>query len=239
MKKVFSWPALLLLLVIVTTSCTKENSCIRGNNDIATETMELPSFEGIDFRLPGNVRVIKGVQPSIVIKASDNHIDLIRAEVRSGDLVIDTDNRCLRNTKIDITVTTPSFNYLRVAGSGDMVTDAFTVSNAKLKVDGSGSINADVTGEEIEATISGSGDIQLAGSAENFKPIISGSGDIKAYNLTSKDVQARISGSGKIQTRVSGKLNATIAGSGDVYYKGNPTSINTSISGSGRVAKGD
>ena len=237
MKKVFSWPGLLLLLVIVTTSCTKENSCIRGNSDIATESKELPAFEGIDFRLPGNVRVVKGTQPSIVIKASDNHIDIIRAEVRSGDLVIDTDNRCLRNTKIDIIVTTPTFNYLRVAGSGDMITDAFTVNNVAMKVDGSGSINANVMGEEVEATISGSGNIQLEGEAENFKPIISGSGDIKAYNLLSKDVQARISGSGKIQTRLSGRLIATIAGSGDVYYRGNPTGITTSISGSGKVVK--
>jgi hypothetical protein len=239
MKRVFSWPGVLLLLVIVTTSCTKENSCIRGNNDIVTETINLPVFEGIDFRLPGNVRVVKGTQPSIVIKASDNHIDIIRAEVRSGDLVIDTDNRCLRNTKIDITITTPTFNYLRVAGSGDMVTEAFTVTDAELKVDGSGSISATLSGNEIEATISGSGDIQLAGTAENFKPVISGSGDIKAYNLPSKNVQARISGSGKIQTRLSGRLDATIAGSGDVYYKGNPTAINTSISGSGKVVKED
>ena len=35
------------------------------------------------------------------------------------------------------------------------------------------------------------------------------------------------------------KLDVTIAGSGNVYYKGTPTSVNTIIAGSGRLIPGN
>ena len=240
MKSKISWPGLVLLLVIFTASCSKENQCIRGNSDISTQTVNLSSFEGVDFRLAGYVQVVKGTAPSVTIRASDNHIDLIRAQVRGSNLVIDTDNRCLKNTKIEITVTTPTLNFLRVAGSGDIVSaDGFTADEWSLRVDGSGTINAKTLGGEVDAHISGSGDIQLQGTAESFIPTISGSGSIKAYALTAEEVAARISGSGNIQTTATKKLNVTISGSGNVRYKGSPTTVNTSISGSGKLIKAD
>lgn len=240
MKSKFSWPALLLLLVIFSASCSKEYPCVRGSSQITTQSFNLSNFEGVDFRLPGAVQVVKGSSPSVTIKASDNHIGIIRAQVRGNNLVIDTDNRCLKSTKIEITVTTPSLNFLRVAGSGDLVSsDDFTADEWELRVDGSGSITANVSGDEADAHISGSGNIQAQGSANRFTPTISGSGDIKAFDLTAKEVSARISGSGNIQTKATEKLNVTISGSGNVRYKGSPTSVNTSISGSGKLIKAD
>ena len=240
MKKIFSWPGLLMLLVITISACTKENQCIRGNSHTTSQTLKPAAFEGIDLRLPAHVQVVKTNEHSVVISASDNHIGLIRAYVEGDNLIIDTDNKCLKNTNINITITTPAVNYLRVAGSGDMIlTDPFTAFASELKVDGSGSIRANLSGDNITATISGSGTIQLQGEVKNFNPVISGSGDVKAYSLTAQKVQARISGSGKIQTTATEQLDVTIAGSGDVFYKGHPAAINTNISGSGRLVKAD
>jgi len=229
-----------LLLLLATASCTKENRCVRGSSDIATETTDLTTFEGVDFRLPGVVQIVKGTEYSVTVKASDNHIGLIRTQVRGNKLVIDTDNRCLKNTKIQITVTTPELSFLRVAGSGDIFSaDNFTAANWELRVDGSGSIEANTFGGEVDANISGSGDIALRGTVENFSPTISGSGSIKAFALVAEEVSARISGSGNIQTTAAEKLNVTISGSGNVRYKGSPASVNTTISGSGKLIKAD
>ena len=240
MKLKFSWPALLLLLVITFASCSKEYPCVRGSNHLTTQNFNLTVFEGVDFRLPGSVQVVKGTQSSVTIKASDNHVGIIRAYVVGNNLVIDTDNRCLKNTNIEITVTTPSLNYLRVAGSGYLVSsDDFTADEWELRVDGSGTVSAQTNGGIVNANVSGSGTIQLEGSVEEFKPVISGSGDIKGYHLLAENVEARISGSGKIQTTVSQLLKVNISGSGDVFYKGNPTTVNTAISGSGKLVKTD
>lgn len=239
MKLKHSWLAL-LLLAITFASCSKEYPCVRGSNHTTTQSINLTSFEGVDFRLPGHVQVVKGNTHSVSIKASDNHIGIIRAQVRGNNLVIDTDNRCLKNTTIEITVTTPSLKFLRVAGSGNIVSmDDFTSDEWELRVDGSGSVTAKTNGNKLAANVSGSGMIQLQGSIDDFSPVISGSGDIKAYNLAAENVEARISGSGKIQTTVSQLLEVTISGSGDVFYKGNPAAVNTSISGSGRLVKAD
>ncbi len=53
-------------------------------------------------------------------------------------------------------------------------------------------------------------------------------------SLKGKSAYTNTSGSGSIKLQVSDNLNVTIAGSGSVFYVGNPI-ITTKISGSGTV----
>ena len=45
-----------------------------------------------------------------------------------------------------------------------------------------------------------------------------------------------VSGSGNARVYASGSLNATISGSGNVGYSGNPANVEKDISGSGEIS---
>jgi hypothetical protein len=64
---------------------------------------------------------------------------------------------------------------------------------------------------------------------------IAGSGSIKAYELNTNILFATVTGSGNIRSTVNNKIKATVVGSGSVYYKGNPTYIDSNSIGSGDV----
>ena len=58
-----------------------------------------------------------------------------------------------------------------------------------------------------------------------------------AEEFVAKDYNISISGSGRATINLEGELDVRISGSGNVYYKGNPTGVNSSTSGSGKVRR--
>jgi hypothetical protein len=75
------------------------------------------------------------------------------------------------------------------------------------------------------------------GSADAANIGQSGSGAFEALELMAGNVKVGKSGSGSTSIGVTGELIVGSSGSGNVYYKGNPTSQKISSSGSSKVIK--
>lgn len=146
---------------------------------------------------------------------------------------------------------------LKVSGSGNLTVQAN--ASGELEADISGSGNIDVKGKSksfdsdmsgsgnltmsatvtnhMDLSISGSGKIVADGSSESVKVSISGSGKVLAADFNTKTCNVVIAGSGDIEIGVQEELDANIAGSGSVSYRGNPSKINSHSAGSGKVRK--
>jgi len=210
--------------------------CPRADGPIVTERIEMASFTGIDLEIAGEVYIRQGNEQIVEIEAPVEIIDEMEFDVRNDTWEIETD-RCLRYDGDDlrIFITLPYLDYLRISGSGDIISEnVFLIDDLEAQISGSGIIDVAVEADDIFARISGSGDMLLEGSADDLDFEINGSGDIKAFNLLANSADVNITGSGDVEVNVSDELNVRISGSGDVLYRGNPR-IDTRISGSGRV----
>ncbi len=154
---------------------------------------------------------------------SENTIEGMDFEIYingSGDVELDLDVKSLET---------------EINGSGDVEVSGVQ-GNFELLVAGSGDFSAeDLRLSECHVRINGSGDVKLEGSADQLFINQSASGDVNMYSLTAGDVEATASGSGDIVVYVTGRLKARLSGSGDLTYKGDPTSVDVSASGSGEV----
>ncbi len=139
--------------------------------------------------------------------------------------------------QIKVYVSVRNLEGLYLSGSGDVVGSGITAKNFKASIAGSGDMDVEVDARNIEAKIAGSGDMELRGSTGDFDISIAGSGNVEAFGLNSKHCEIKIAGSGDCQVNVSESLEVKINGSGNVLYKGNPSNVNKSISGSGNVDK--
>lgn len=210
--------------------------CVDANGSVVSEELNVSSFRGIELRISGKVYVKQGNIQRVVIEAPRRLIEELDLGVRDGVWEIETD-RCVRYDDDDlrIFITVPDIRSLRVAGSGDIISDnTLVIDDLDLSISGSGTIDAAVDADDINAKISGSGDIYLEGVADVLDFIVSGSGDYRTFNLDARAAKISISGSGDAEVRVSNNLDVRISGSGDVRYKGNP-SVNAQVSGSGKV----
>ena len=113
----------------------------------------------------------------------------------------------VKNKNIEAVVTFPALGGMRISGSGKMVAANFVSTN-------------------LTASINESGYIFVGSSQYNTASYsINGSGDIAAGNTEVAEANTHISGSGSIEVKASIKLKASIAGSGNIYYLGNPTTV--------------
>ena len=162
----------------------------------------------------------------------------------SGDLVGES-NFSVRD--LDLNVSGSGSMKLQIEASGEVEADVSGSGSLELKgssrgiesdISGSGRTVLDMTvNGEAEFSISGSGRIEARGKAKEVTTSISGSGRVMAADLETNRCKVRISGSGGMEIHVNDELDASITGSGSVGYRGNPSKVNGSSSGSGRVRK--
>jgi len=97
----------------------------------------------------------------------------------------------------------------------------------------------DIESEQVEIKVSGSSEVRLSGNTGQLVFDVSGSGYLNALQLKALVAEIQISGSADCKVHVESSLKANVSGSGRVSYSGNPSKVDTKISGSGNVSKVD
>jgi hypothetical protein len=206
-----------------------------------TENRTVSGFHGVYSGGSYDVFITIGGKESLRLEGDEEVIEKIETVVEDGILKIRNKNKFnfgWSNEKIRIYITAKSLDNLTMSGSGTMqVQSPLKSENFQAKISGSGSIKAQVTCSNLSGHISGSGEIYLSGSSKASSFSISGSGDINAKSLSTENTSVKISGSGSVTVDAREAIDASISGSGDVYYvSGNPH-VNMHKSGSGKVRK--
>jgi hypothetical protein len=244
--KHFNMKNLLLLLFpafVLFSSCRYiGGERVRGNGNITSEARTVTGFTGVKSYGSFDVYVSSGPQQSVKIEGEENLLPYIETKLEGNILKIDTkEGYWLRpRREMKIYVTSPSFNIVRLYGSGNIIGENQIRDPQKIElgISGSGDIKVNVNAPLVTAEISGSGNTILSGEARNFEGEVAGSGDIRAMDLKTEETKIEIAGSGNAGVTASQKLNVSVAGSGDVKYRGSPQ-VSSNIAGSGSVTKVD
>jgi hypothetical protein len=222
---------LILLLIIPFTACDLKE--FKGPQ--TSEIRKVEQFSGIHIYGPFEVLVDADFGSGIELTAPEDAMEFIRTETRQGILKIELDAEGYREPEMRLIIPETALSEIEIYGSGGFKGDRISSKNIKLRVFGSGDIQIPVETRSLDLEISGSGDIELIGAAESARLGIRGSGDIDLSEISLQDATANISGSGDIKLRVENRLEASISGSGDIAYAGNPKEIKRSVSGSGDI----
>ncbi len=236
MKKLIT---IIILLAFTTSINAQWFKRVKGNGNMITKTRSVGEYDKIVAGGSFDVKLIAGTEGKITIHIDENLLEYLITEVENDRLKLKWkkgSNISTRN-KILITVPFKDISGVTLSGSGDVFSEAtIKASDFKAILSGSGNMKLAVKSTYLSSRISGSGNIRLSGAADKLEYAISGSGNINGYELVSNEADVRISGSGGIKTNVTENLKARIAGSGNIYYKGNPKRQDTKVSGSGNVS---
>jgi hypothetical protein len=197
------------------------NSCnfnaIHGSGVAKTETRSVASFSKIELSGSPDVEVAVGPAASVEVTADDNILPILETKVENDTLKIDSKGSYNTRLGVKVKITLPTLEGVSVSGSG-----AIHVTGLKAG--------------ELEAGVTGSGDITLGGAVDRLRAQITGSGELQAGELGAKDVRITVTGSGDAAVRATEQLDASVTGSGDVRYSGNPPKVRKNVTGSGDIA---
>lgn len=206
--------AVLAALLSVPGCDGSDSSCIEGQGPLVSRTLELASFEGIDFQVAGKVSISQGDEQLVEVRARENMIDLLNTDILQGVWGIGF-RECVRDTgPVEVTITVPTLDSVALSGSGDII--------------------AELSTEAMATILSGTGNIELSGISPDHAITFSGSGQINAFELMTERTAITLSGSGNVEVSASEELGVVLSGVGDVFYKGNPV-LEVTVSGVGKV----
>ena len=205
----------------------------------------LSGFYAVNLAGPFDLYITHGATESVKVVAPAGVVIRVITEVNDGVLKVYTKHESWNwgnwwgsHKKIKVYVAFKNLNSINISGSGDVYfKDGIKTSALKLSISGSGDMLGRVDVRTLESSIYGSGDMKLSGTAENSTVRVVGSGDFTARNLVTVNSEVRVSGSGDAEINASEKIDAALAGSGDVHYTGTAKNISSSKSGSGDISR--
>jgi hypothetical protein len=236
-----TWFLILVGIALVFTwSCQNicsDNDSIYGSGVVVEEIREVASFHSVEIRGSCDFYVVKGATQELRVITDDNILPLILTWIRhDGTLIVESKGSYSSSAGVKVYASMIEIRGFGIAGSGSIFGESpFSPRELNLAIAGSGNIHMNVRAHKIWSSIAGSGNIHLAGKAEYHNITIAGSGSVEALDLLVSCYDIQIPGSGECRIHVEDVLNVVIAGSGNVYYRGYPSSINTTVVGSGDV----
>ncbi|MFY1111433.1 MAG: head GIN domain-containing protein [Methanosarcinaceae archaeon] len=238
----FLLPGILILILaaVMAGSGCAAYECEPGSGNVEEENRNVEPYHSVDSQVSGDIFVKQDGGSSLVIEAEDNLLPLLETSVENGVLVIRA-KKCIRPLKpIKVYAGMEEVRSLSLSGSGDITgTTPIDSENLELAIIGSGDIEMEVNASSLKSQVSGSGDFLLEGDAATHEIEIDGSGDVDALGLRTEVTRVRIYGSGDAKVYTDREMDVEIAGSGSVYYWGEPEKFNTQVSGSGKIEKID
>lgn len=190
-----------------------------------------------DLSVYGSADVHFSSDTSYIIRVSapENWMSGIYTTVNNGRLKIEQDSHTdWFWGKVNIYISHTVYDEIYLSGSGD-VDGSSAMQFSSFSHYGSGDVALTVNSNTVDLINQGSGDIYFNGAVPQLSIQLKGSGDLNFKDLNTVKSTITSTGSGDIRISVSDTLTVSITGSGDVYYWGTPSVLQSNITGSGQL----
>ena len=214
------WCRIVLVLIAMAMLAACGSNQVTGDGKTVTKTRAVQQFNQIKISGAYRVKITQGTQPSLSITTDSNIIPLVITKVTGQQLLINNKaGVSFRLTEpVLIQIVVKDLNQVVASGANALTISKLNTEN--LKLDTSGSVQAN-----------------LSGKVENLDMQVAGSGNINAIHLVAETVKIRLMGSGNVTVNATDKLDTKITGNGTIQYSGDPANVNQSIVGSGTLER--
>ncbi|HRD51330.1 MAG TPA: head GIN domain-containing protein [Flavobacteriales bacterium] len=237
---------LLPFLVVALAGCQREqlDDCITTTGAMRTETRELQAFDAIEIEDRIDLVLEERAAGSVAVEGGANLLGQVITEVKDGTLHISNNMRCrwVRSFKPRITVHAPLSNLCRMTlrGTGDVrCTDTLRCDYFLLEqwgAEGSTELKVNLSRLDI-ALHTGAGDALITGRCDEANLYSGIMAPIDASGLRASIVRVNNSSVADFRCWAMDALDAQVRSVGDVYYRGDPPNVQSTIVGSGRLIK--
>jgi len=238
---------LLVVLLFIAGSCSQDDGfeCLKSTGEIKRENRYVSPFHYIEVH--DNINLIltqDTLVNSIEVEAGENLLSGIRTSSEKGHLVIQNENRCdwLRrfDVPVNVYITFSSLDSLVFRAAGDL---SFTTpwQNDSIQFDvweGAGRI--DIRLEVFKSRIYvhyGVASVMLSGYSQVSYISNKGYGPVDALGLETKFTYMSTQSPNDCFISVINELGVSILNIGNVFYKGDPSSIDLETTSSGKLIR--
>lgn len=240
MRKFYTGLVLFITAIGASGLSSCRTGCVHGSGNRIIKTRKVSGFTKLDVQGGYVVNLKQDSSGIMTITADDNLMDYIRSSVEDNTLHIFSRKNFCNKGPIVINIGISKLEELKGAGAVEFNTDT-KINTQDLAIDlaGAGRVTLDLNAAKVSTTGSGSTEVNLKGQATSHTVNFTGSGKLNALDFVVSDYDIETTGASDCQINVLRKLTVNSTGSSDVEYRGNPSNVNTSKTGSSTVKKID
>jgi hypothetical protein len=238
----FRYVSTVLALCFFFSTCKKENECdcFKRTGDIIRDTRHLWGFDELLIQDNVNVFIIQDSVFEVTVEAGENIAPLITTEVVGTTLVCRNKNRCnfTRSYKkpLNIYIHMPLITQIESSGTGNVKSlNTIETPAIYLKTISSGNTELTLNTPKLTTSMHGSADLTLYGTALGHECDTGGSGFLNAAGLHTKYTYLHSATLGLCYIYVTDLVICKLDQKGDIFCYGNPKTVNTTSSSSGRL----
>ena len=228
-------------------SCKKENmcDCVKSSGTHMATYRNVAGFNCIELKDKMDLYITQDSVFEVRVEAGENLQSLIKTELDGETLKVFNNNRCnwVRgyNEKIKVYISAPYFKYLLNSGIGNIESiNTITQGLITFRTGSSGDITLSVNTGTIRASAHGNGDIYLSGTTNSLENDYTGTNYLYASDLHVANyiyLHSVSIGKSYINAPQNGLMDIVIDQSGNIYYTGNPSTINLTKNSTGDLIK--
>jgi hypothetical protein len=231
----------LILFPILLLSCNKDG-CSFSSGTIENQSRNLSSFNEIILYDRINLILKEDSIQTLTVATNNNLLNGIKTDVTDSILTIRNENHCtlLANPdqQVNVYISMSQLHQITYYGAGHVQSvntfhaDQFTVDSWY----GTGTIKMSILTNRLNAYIrNNNAQLTFTGQSNSTYIYCADEGSIDMFQLSSINLWLNQRSIRDIDVNVSGLLNADIVYKGNVFYKGNPLTIDSLITNSGRL----
>ncbi len=236
-----------IIWLFVFASCKKESmcDCVKSTGSTNVIYRDIKDFKCIYLTDKMDLYLTQGSEYEVRVEAGENLQKLIKTELDGETLKVFNSNRCnwVRGYKhkIKVYVTAPYFKHLKHGGLGVIESlNTIVQDTIFLRTENSGDFKLDVSTYRVVTSAHGNGDMYLSGETDLLESYYYGTNFLYANALKVNSYLFLTSyslGHAHINAPENGLMDIRINRAGNVYYKGNPNTINLTRNGKGNLIK--
>jgi len=214
--------------------------------DENAEQRQVENFTAIEVSGSMQVYLAQGSENALAVSAGHvKYNSKIKTEVKNGTLRISVDGGVWNgmgwtDRKLTAYVTVKELKKIDISGASVIaISETFSADVLKIDVSGASEIKGNLALSTLNIDISGASVVRFTGKVANALISASGASRFNSYNLVSEMCKADASGAASIQLTATSALSANASGGANIYYKGNPTTINVHSSAGASIKKRD
>ena len=234
---------LFLLTMLALVGCDNPDAfdCVKKSGTVTEEEIVMDEFEKVHIYDGLQLNLVYGEARKVTIRGGENLIPNVDFKVEEGLLTITDGNSChwVRDYKpVVITITSDRLTEVRSGGYG-LVQSLNTLNFDRLLVeskDGSGDFDLDVAVEGLVVVNNSISNITISGTANEFSVgHWYNDGRFIGTDLVVNEAWVAQNGVNDIYFHVKEKLSGQLTSRGNIFYFGNPETIDLAISGTGQL----
>lgn len=241
--KYFSKLKILIGLLIIVSSCKKENrcDCIKRTGEIITQIRDVKNFDKIFVENNLNIFLSQDSVFEVKVEAGKNLQSLIKLEVTDdGTLYLRNKNRCnwarSYDKALNVYIKMPVIKYITSESTGNIKgMNVITTDKFDVQTKNSGDIELTVNNKSVISHMYGSGDLTLHGHTFENACDIGGTAFLNCKDLYTPYTWVHSYTSGICNVSATDLLTCIIDRNGDVICYDNPSVVQKKVNGKGNL----